>query len=508
MAQYDLTQRMVPFLDRHLAIPLLDHLSGLEPPLFPAASLYAAQYELVKKTNMVDYAQTLFSSVHPGKEAPAEFASRRQDVSAKNEKLNEAAEQVLEVIGNPDVAGQLKQDKEQNMAWLKENYQLTQDNILSLYHFGQFQFTYGDYAGSSQYLYHFLVLSTDQDVNLSAHWGKLASDILTGSWDEALKQVGEIKDLVDSRSGSAFANTSRTAAEGSPSSAGAAGQGGDLAQLQARSWLLHWSLFVYFNHPDGLPALLDLFLSPAYLATIRTSCPHLLRYLVFAVIVTHRLPPSPRVPGQKKLDPLKEVVKAVEGEAYQYEDPLTQFVTRLHTEFDFEGAQESLSLAVKQVVANDFFLSTTEGSSELFLDNARYLVSETYCKIHQRVDINDLSQRLNLSREEGEKWIVNLIRDTRLEGKIDLNANMLHITRPFNPPSQAILAITRDLAESAQTMNWAMTQKSGGSNPRGNRSNNNNNNNSNGNNSSNSNANRPRKQEPVEVDSAPSVEVK
>jgi hypothetical protein len=34
----------------------------------------------------------------------------------------------------------------------------------------------------------------------------------------------------------------------------------------------------------------------------------------------------------------------------------------------------------------------------------------------------DLSERLNLSRDEGEKWIVNLIRETRMgqDAKIDL----------------------------------------------------------------------------------------
>jgi translation initiation factor 3 subunit E len=263
--------------------------------------------------------------------------------------------------------------------------QLTQDSILSLYHFGQYQFTYGDYEGASQYLYHFLVLSTDPDLNLSAHWGKLAADILSGSWEAALKQIEELRDLIDSRSGSAFALRLPDGA-----SAGAAGQGGDLAQLQARSWLLHWSLFVYFNHPDGLPALLELFLSPPYLATIRTSCPHLLRYLVFAVIVTHRLPPAPRVTGQKRTDPLKEVVRAIEGEAYQYSDPLTEFITQLQLEFDFEGAQESLTLAAEQVIKNDFFLADADEDNkkmESFLENARYLVSETYCKIHERVDI-------------------------------------------------------------------------------------------------------------------------
>ena len=29
-----------------------------------------------------------------------------------------------------------------------------------------------------------------------------------------------------------------------------------LAQLHSRTWLLHWSLFVYFNHPQGRILLL------------------------------------------------------------------------------------------------------------------------------------------------------------------------------------------------------------------------------------------------------------
>ena len=35
---------------------------------------------------------------------------------------------------------------------------------------------------------------------------------------------------------------------------------------------------------------------------------------------------------------------------------------------------------------------------------------------------SDLSERLNLSRDEGEKWLVNLIRETRMgsDAKIDL----------------------------------------------------------------------------------------
>lgn len=31
-------------------------------------------------------------------------------------------------------------------------------------------------------------------------------------------------------------------------------------QLQSRAWLMNWSLFVFFNHENGLNVLIDLFL--------------------------------------------------------------------------------------------------------------------------------------------------------------------------------------------------------------------------------------------------------
>ena len=83
----------------------------------------------------------------------------------------------------------------------------------------------------------------------------------------------------------------------------------------------------------------------------------------------------------------------------------------------FEAAQRQLQLA-ECVVGNDFFLSEFR---EEFLYNARHLISKVYCRIHQRIDIayvfhisfvylglrhfspSDLSARLNLSPDEGEK---------------------------------------------------------------------------------------------------------
>ncbi|KAJ7489480.1 eIF3 subunit 6 N terminal domain-containing protein [Mycena latifolia] len=416
MAEFDLTKRIMPYLDRHLSFPLLVHLS--ETTLFALEDVQLAQYELAKGTNMPDYAANLFSQIYPDQEVPAEFEEKRQNTLLTHQRLQFEAQAVLDVIENPDVAQALRQDKEQNLQYLKDNYNLTLDQITALYHFGQFQYSYGNYSGAADYLYHFRVLSTDNDLNTSAQWGKLASDILSGKWDAALQELDTLRESIDSRSL----------------------PGPALNQLHSRTWLLHWSLFVYFNHPAGRTLLLETFLSPVYLNTIQTSCPWILRYLAAAAILSRATPPgaSPRVRNA-----LREIIKVIQMEEYQYQDPVTAFLKELYVEFDFEAAQRELGRA-EQVLGDDFFLS--EFSAD-FLDNARYLISEAYCRTHQKIDIRDLSERLNLSPDEGEKWIVNLIRESRMgaDAKIDLDKNIIEIFRPAVPVYQTVIDKTRGL---------------------------------------------------------------
>jgi translation initiation factor 3 subunit E len=69
MAEYDLTQTIISYCDRHLVFPLLAHL--VENELFPVEQVQAAQYELTKGTNMVDYAVSLFEQLYPDEEVPA-----------------------------------------------------------------------------------------------------------------------------------------------------------------------------------------------------------------------------------------------------------------------------------------------------------------------------------------------------------------------------------------------------------------------------------------------------
>ncbi|KAI9452791.1 eukaryotic translation initiation factor 3 subunit 6 [Lactarius psammicola] len=447
MAEYDLTKTIIPYLDRHLVFPLLTHLQ--ESGLFGQEQVAAAQYELAKGTNMVDYIVSLYEQLNPDSEVPEEFAAKREKAVAINEQLQQEAKAVLDVIENPDVAQALRQDKNQNLAYLKDNYDLTLEQITALYNFGKFQYTYGNYSGAADYLYHFRVLSTDADLNTSAHWGKLASDILTGKWDVALEELNTLRETLDARAGAAPLTSAAVQAHAHAE---------PLATLHSRAWLVHWSLFVYFNHPAGRTLLLETFLAPAYLNTIQSAAPWVLRYVAVSAVLSRRAqaggaaaPVSSRVRHA-----IREVVKVVQLEEYQYSDPVTKFLKELYVEFDFEAAQHQLQLA-ERVVGNDFFLSEFR---EEFLDNARYLISEAYCRIHQRIDIADLSARLNLSPDEGEKWIVNLIRDTRMaaDAKIDLEKNVIEIHRPALPIYQSVIEKTRGLSIRTQALGAALSR--------------------------------------------------
>ncbi|WVQ86146.1 eukaryotic translation initiation factor 3 subunit E [Cryptococcus sp. DSM 104549] len=397
------------------------------------------RYDLAKGTNMVNYVEQFHAQINS--QEKIDFAKLREEATTKYQELQDKAQSVIKVVEDPDAVAKLRSggDKERNMEMLRSEYQIDVDQINALYHFGQYQYTLGDYGSAGNLLYHFLILSPSYDLNISAQWGKLASNILNGEWDAALVQVRDLRDAIDNPHGTPLAKP--------------------LAQLQARTWLLHWSLFVFFNlgEVEGCQGLLDMFLSPAYLNTIQTSCPHLLRYLVAAAIISRR---APKPAGQRgNRDHVKELTKIVQMEEYQYSDPVTGFLKDLFADFDLNQAQQRLAVA-ESVVRGDFFLS---GFADEFVENARFLISEVFCRIHRRIDIGQLSKTLNLSNEEGERWIVNLIRDSRtnMDAKIDLKENMLHIARPHATPTATLIETTRGLAFRSQAVHYAMQSSTG-----------------------------------------------
>eukprot|EP00246_Nothoceros_aenigmaticus_P004859 TRINITY_DN16579_c0_g1_i1.p1 TRINITY_DN16579_c0_g1~~TRINITY_DN16579_c0_g1_i1.p1 ORF type:complete len:441 (-),score=80.04 TRINITY_DN16579_c0_g1_i1:75-1397(-) len=390
MAHFDLTAMVAPYLDRHLVFPLLEFLQDKQ--LYAEDQILKAKIELLSKTNMVDYAMDIHKNLYHTEDVPQDMVERRVEVVGRLKSLEDAAAPLISFLQNPTYVSELRSDKQYNLQMLHERYQIGSEQIEALYHFAKFQFECGNYSGASDYLYQYRTLCNNNERSIVALWGKLAAEILMQNWDVAVDELNRLKEIVDSKNFSSPLN-----------------------QLQQRTWLMHWSLFIFFNHENGRNAIIDLFFQERYLNAIQTNAHHLLRYLAAACIVNKR-----------RRNMLKELIKVIQQEHYTYKDPITEFLECLYINYDFEGAQKKLR-ECEELIVNDFFLGkqVQEGGfvsvplRDEFMENARLFIFETYCRIHQCIDIGMLSQKLNMNYDDAERWIVNLIRNARLDAKID-----------------------------------------------------------------------------------------
>lgn len=448
MAQYDLTPKLLAFLDPHLGFPLLSHLGSTG--LYDPKDLAKAQFELAKRTAMVDYTLQFYKEAFPGEPEPSEIVQRREENMSRNSQLEKEAERVLTVIEDPNLASTLKQDKAHNLEWLQQNYSLTLEQIEVLYRYGRFRFACGNYSEASSYLYHYYVLAPDNKNTESLLWGKLACDTLTGNWERALEDLRILREHIDSQRASASAVAGVSSNEVTHEEI-----------LQKRVWLLHWSLYVFFNHASGRIKLIEMFLSPVYLNAIQMSCWWLLRYVVAALIITRRHVSRGYVveTGNGSTNKLsvqaaqREVGKVIQMEAYRLQpDPLVDFFHQLYSELDFDRTQEELAKA-EQVARQDFFLQ--EHVSE-FVENARFFVCEVYFRIHQHVDMADLSKRLNMSKEEGAKWIAQFVSDTKADATVNAEEGVVHMNAPSPLVYQSVIDKTRGITLRTSALAQAM----------------------------------------------------
>lgn len=404
--KYDLTAKIAENLDRHMILPLLQFLHNHK--IYPEKELLLAKYELFTATPMIDFANQIYRLLHETEDDCPEFTEKRAEVLRKYEELQESSTTIMSIIQDPQVIAQLKQDKMANVALLEANYAFKPEMLEVLYEFARFQYQVGNYSGAADYLYHYRILSTDPEMNSNSLWGKLAAEILTQNWEGALEDLNRLKESIDRSTAS---NTH---------------------QLLQRTWLIHWSLFVFFNHPRGRDHIVDLFFQPNYINSIQTACPWILRYLATAVITNKK----------RCRTHLKDLIKIIAQERETYADPITEFVEALYVTFDFPGAQRKL-VECSEVLASDFFLVATQTD---FVESARLFIFETYCRIHQCIDIRGLSAKLNLDEVEGEKWIVNLIRNARMDAKIDAETNAVVMGTQYSSIYQQVIEKTRALS--------------------------------------------------------------
>ena len=226
MAEWDLIGNIVPYLDRHLVFPLMEFLTVKE--YYDETDLLRGKLDILSNTSMVDFAMDVHKSLYPDKDVPATLRDKRAQVVENFKRLQAETEPVLKIFEDPEVTRQIQQsrDSKQLLDFLVKDYNFKPEMIDTCYNFAKVQYECGNYSGASEYLYFHRILVQPTDANyLNGMWGKLAAEILMQNWDTALEDLNRLKQFIDE---STF--------------------GSSLQTLQQRTWLIHWSLFVFFNH--------------------------------------------------------------------------------------------------------------------------------------------------------------------------------------------------------------------------------------------------------------------
>ncbi|OII76366.1 PCI domain-containing protein [Cryptosporidium andersoni] len=242
-----------------------------------------------------------------------------------------------------------------------------------------------------------------------------------------------------------------------------------------KSWLVHWALFPLFNqyvressfntdktlvtsnytnNPHGIMGLgsansnidtnsntnnpanntwcpfLDWFASERNFQVVAIICPHLFRYLACFGILMRR-----------HKDILDSIVNTLSFHRNSYRDSFTELLHKLLVDFDFDSSQEIL-VKCNSIMENDYFLFPLRNFIQ---GNARLLIFEIYCSIHKSIDLDTIAHELNMTNTETERWIVNLIRNLHLDGKLDYERNRVEMIDRTSNASQVISDKTRSV---------------------------------------------------------------
>lgn len=272
------------------------------PQIYNPTDVLRAKYEIARKTNMADFAIGLFRELNgESAEAPAELEATRERVQEQWQALMVACGPLVELVddgnNNPTPAlTEMLTTHTFTPEHLADTYGVTHEQIEALYDWAKFRYECGEYDVAASLLGYYRTLAPmDSQRSVAALWGKFGAEILNTSWDEADKDRELLRGALSK-----------------------AGRGSDAEVLQQRTWLLHWSLFVFANHPKGREALIDFYLQESNLNAIQLNAPWLLRYLV-AVVLT----------SKKRHVYIKTLLRIISHESRNYRDPVRTPIERV-----------------------------------------------------------------------------------------------------------------------------------------------------------------------------------
>ncbi|KAL7753328.1 eukaryotic translation initiation factor 3 subunit E [Sorochytrium milnesiophthora] len=387
---YDNTAKIVGFLDKHLALRVLKHLENV--PGYNRADVLFTQYTMLRDTKLFDELDAVVQSLSeesvelsdkPGTSQinqqvkQTDFSGEQPDIEAEKATLkeqlaspSEGVARVLEALESDDIRDLLRpHDARYNSQLVMEKCEIDADAINGLYELGKLNYEAGLYTEASRILSDYVMIANSAEQSTEALWGRFAADIMSGldEYNAAYDSLSRLRDVIDKSFSASHTVT-----------------------LQQRTWLLHWSLFVFINHERGSDGLIDLFLNTNYVSCIQASAPWLLRYVV-AMLITN----------DRRRNQLREVAKLVSQENYHLDDPVCEFLKALYVDVDFDKAARALQ-ECPAIFKSDYFLAD---KVDTFLTSARQLFFDICSIVYSSISIKELASLLTFESEaDAYEW--------------------------------------------------------------------------------------------------------
>lgn len=407
----DLLPKMAEFYDPHLVKTIVDYIGDSGNVInkeFDPAKLLSMQEEIVKsigeKTEeagkeILDLKNSILDLLAII-EMPALLSElhKCQTIQAMSEAVFHIPE-----IDPQQVQQQAQEQQQQAPTSFRQVNGVSKEQFQNLYKYAHKIYGQGNYSDCADllvvYNQQLRILEKDPEAEvtlerqLNVKWGLLACYILEGKWEQAAFAALILDAVIDEKI------TKKQEV------------------LKQRTCLAHWLLFIVFKIPSDktdiiergqVAKVIEMLISEKYLTLMSFYAPHLFRYAAACFMF------------YKHDKTFKDDLVHILGHEYRKvneentnsdimeKNDLIEFLLALFIDMDFEKAKTLLSqIQTTYPYANDYFL---HDKAELLSLNCRILVFENYCKIHQSVEVSTVAERMAMSVQDAEAWIVDKMR--------------------------------------------------------------------------------------------------
>lgn len=431
----DQSSKLAANLDRHLALPILEHaVRSTEAIKDSNPAAFKSLVEGLERTAQSTRIFALHKRFAATEKAAAAVDTRHHAFDQDAERLRGVAQPVLTHFFNFDDESKTlslkifhRQIDEMRKTQRIGALNLPRKAIDAVYDLGFLLCDAGAYDQAAQLLYVYQSVTSEladlkeSPKRRSLYWGRLLCDCLSGDWRNAVGDIHALREYLDPTSPENTQNPTPLI------------------------WLLHWSLFYYFKRTPALDTMafldhitnLDVKAGERYRFVygnaLQSLCPHLLRYAAVAAIL-----------NKKKRAALRRVQRMCESEMLAgTTDPFIRFLDALSGSSDFKTASAILS-EFDAAIPVDFFLADHKDE---IINAARMMIFEESLRIHKSVSIPAAAKRLGMPEDRTEAWLVDVIQDAKFDATIDSVHRVVNVN--ISAHRKSIHQQVQDILESA-----------------------------------------------------------